>query len=152
MLVAALTVSKGYREYVARRLSEQESFIFLLRHMEEKISRYLTPVADALRDFSNDVLSRIGFFDGINEGETLGEAFLRITPRLSVGEETRSHLSSTFKSLSFGYREEVVANLHDAAARLEKILSEEKELLSKNERVVSAVLVASALGIFILLV
>lgn len=152
MMIAALAISKGYREYVNRRISEQESFVSLLRHLEGRIRRYLMPIGEALGDFSDENLSRLGFFDGLANGEGLSQIFERLSPRFSLGEETRAALSEIFSRISLGYKDEVISEICDGAIRLEKILEKERVELRKNERVASVVLVASVFGAFILLV
>lgn len=152
MMLASLAVIKGYREYIARRISEQESFISMLSHMEGKINRYLTPIVESLSDFIDDNLTRIGFFERMADGDSVYDAFNNVSAKLSVGEETKETLSETFGALSGRYKDEVLKKLREGISRLEGILSLEREELSKKERVASVVLVAAVLGIFILLV
>ena len=152
MTISSLSVLRGYREYISRRLGEQESFISLFRHLEESIARYLTPPSDALRGFSDGNLERVGFFKEVFDGKSLSEAFEDKKADFSLGKESKTLIARAFSVLSNGYRDEVIAEIRGVTERLEKILSEEREELQKNEKVASVVTVAVTLGIFILLV
>ena len=152
MMLSSLSVAKGYREYVARRLSEQESFISLIKHLEGYIRRYLMTPSEALSDFTDENLSRLGFLEKTSAGIPLSEAFDMISDKLSVGDVTKTAVSEIFAAISSGYKDEVLSAIGDGARSLEKALEEEREALTKNERVTSVVLVAAALGVFILFV
>lgn len=151
MLIAALYVSGSYRRYVARRISEQEGLIALLAHIEGKISRYLTPPCEALRDFSNEALENIGFLREISKGASLSSALLNTLTSFAVGVETKKILKDLFAKLGGGYKEQVLADIREASSRIERILASERESLPKEERVCAAVTLAGSLGIFILL-
>ena len=152
MLIASVGTVKGYRGYIARRLSEQESLLAMFRHLEGRISRYLSPLRDALQDFEDDNLRQLGFYEKLSEGQSIKEVFEDLKPRLSVGENVKMIISESLSELSLGYKDEVIAKIREVGDSLEKILKEERESLSKNERVASSVTVAAVLGIFILLV
>lgn len=152
MLIASVGTVKGYRGYIARRLSEQESLLAMFRHLEGRISRYLSPLRDALQDFEDDNLRQLGFYEKLSEGQSIKEVFEDLKPRLSVGENVKMIISESLSGLSLGYKDEVIAKIREVGDSLEKILKEERESLSKNERVASSVTVAAVLGIFILLV
>ena len=152
MPIASVGTVKGYRGYIARRLSEQESLLAMFRHLEGRISRYLSPLRDALQDFEDDNLRQLGFYEKLSEGQSIKEVFEDLKPRLSVGENVKMIISESLSELSLGYKDEVIAKIREVGDSLEKILKEERESLSKNERVASSVTVAAVLGIFILLV
>ncbi len=152
MLVASLRVLGGYREYNARRISELESFISLLSHAHGQISRYLTPITDALRGFSDKNLEESGFLGEISDGEGISSAFSKCSSRFALGNRAKEIITELFARLGGGYKEEVLADIEEASVRLEKILEDERESLPKNEKVISAVALAGVLGVFILLV
>ena len=152
MLIAALSVARRYRNYTSRRISEQESIIALLKYAEGRIKRYLMMPRDAFSGFADKNLGRIGFFEEIKNCVDMAEVFEKISDRLSVGTEAMDVLGKLFSQMGKGYKEEVVAGIGEAVEKLEKILEEEKNELPGNEKVVTAVLSAGVLGVFIMLV
>ena len=152
MLIASLGIVKSYREHNARRISETEGFILLLSHLEGRISRYLMPVADALRDFSDKKLDGTGFLREVAEGGKVDSAFAKTVPHLAIGDGAKEILVGLFSGLGSGYRDEVLGEIRESRSRLTAILEDERDSLQKNESVVSAITVAVTLGVFILLV
>ena len=151
MLIAAISTIKGYREYVLRRISELESFISLLSFMRGKINRYLLPIPDIIKEFSDENLKRVGFLDAVSSGKGVDRAFEGASGRLSVGSKAKKILREAFEELGCGYKDEVLANVDDASENLEKILAEEKETLPKDIKVFGAVLCSAVMGVFIIL-
>lgn len=152
MLFAAMAVVRGYREYNERRISELSGFLLLLSHLEGQISRYLTPISEALSEYSDENLAPSGFISEISRGEGLYSAFTKCSSRLAIGNTAKKILEELFRRLGIGYKEEVLADIKDASERLCELLRDEKVSTVKNERVVTAVTACGVLGVFILLV
>lgn len=152
MLLASLSILRGFRRYNAKRLSELEGFLLMIEHLEGRINRYLLPIADALRDFSNAALENIGFLGEIYEGADINSAFEKSSSRLSVGNGAKEMLGKLFSGLGFGYKDDVLKELRETSEKLRTALSNEQGATQKNEQVVSSVTIALVLGVFILLV
>ena len=152
LLVSSLATVKRYREYTAKRISEEESFVALLVFIKGRINRYLTPIPEIVKEFSDEQLSRVGFLEEVSSGKSISAAFESIADKLSLGKEFKVCLQNLFSTLGVGYKEEVLASIEETVEDLEKILEKEKEILPKDVKVFSSVLVAGVLGVFIFLV
>lgn len=152
MLFAAIAIVRSYRQYNERRISELSGFLLLLSHLEGQISRYLAPIREALSEYSDESLAPSGFLFEISRGADLYSAFIKCSPRLAIGDSAKKILEELFRRLGIGYKEEVLADIKDASARLGELLRDEKLSTVKNERVVTAVTASGVLGVFILLV
>lgn len=151
LLISALSTVKRYREYNRRRIAEEEGFVSLLNYIKGRIKRYLTPVSEIVKEFSDEGLSRTGFLKEAAEGKSMISALESTYDKLSVCKEFKEVLKNAFSAIGVGYKDEVLSNLEEATDNLEKILEKEKETLHKDEKVFSSVLVAGVLGLFILL-
>ena len=150
-MISALLIGREYNRYVEKRIGELIGFVGLLNHAKSEISMYLKPASKILRGFENESLERIGFISVARESGNLEEAFSKCSERLSLGKETKKILYECFSGFGQGYSAQEILRIERYAASLEKILEREREELPKNARMVSTLLLAGALGIFILL-
>lgn len=151
LLICALFVGREYNRYIERRIGELFGFVAFLNHAKGEISMFLTPTAEILRGFKNDSLDKLGFISEAGKTGSLGKAFSECEERASIGKEAKQLLAECFSGFGQGYREQEITRIEHYVGSLGKILETERDALPKNARMVSALLLAGAVGIFILL-
>ena len=150
-MICSIFAGREYNRYVERRIGELDGFVAFLNHAKSEISMYLTPAKRISRGFQNEILERLGFLSAIESEGNISRAFLSCYGGLSIGKEAKELLSEFFSEFGQGYREQELARIDRFRSDLEKILERDREELPKNARMVSTLLLAGALGIFILL-
>ena len=150
-MIGALFVGREYTRYTEQRIAELDGFVAFLNHAKSEISMYLTPVKGITRGFRNESLEKLGFISAIESSGSLSYAFSECMDGLSVGGEAKELLSECFSGFGQGYKEQELSRIERYAVRLEKMLESEREELPKNAKMVSTLLLAGAVGIFILL-
>ena len=151
LMIGSLFAGREYRRYTDVRLGELCGFIDFLNHAKREISTYLTPTQKILRGFKNESLEALGFISGIERYGSLGKAFSECADRSSLGKESKKLLSECFSGFGQGYKDAEISRSERYVASLNEILETEREELVKNAKIVSALLLSGAVGIFILL-
>ena len=149
--MSAIFIGRGYRRYLDLGMAELYGFEKLLIHMEGKLSRYLTPISDMLRDFSDEALENAGFVEAA-KNNSLNCAFSQVKKKLAIDKNACEVLEKFFSDFGQGYKEDELRKISAAREELEKIIAFCREELPKNEKTVSALLLAASLGAGILLI
>ena len=151
LLLCALYIGKEYKRYVDRRIEEEEGFLAFLSHAREEIAMYLSPQKTLSSRFKNESLSKIGFLEEANRGGGLKDAFLECKNRLSIGKEAKELLFEFFSGFGQGYKEQEIKRIDSYSSRLSKLFDADRAELPKTAQMVSTLLLAGAVGVFILL-
>ena len=152
VLVAAAGIfaSRLYSGYLVRRCDEGEAFLRLIEHISGEISRYLTPPAELLKGYSDGVLDSLGFTE-IARREGVSAAFSAVKKKCALSDEALKILEKLFSGFGRDYKSGELARLDETRAALSRVVTREREELSKNLKLGRVLIGAVALGAIILL-
>lgn len=150
LLIAALTVNRGYRDYLNRRLAEYRGLLGLIQHAEGMISKFLSYGKNLWRDFSDSALEKCGLLPALREGKSLSLAFDECLDNMALSREAKENISKKIQGLGSGYKDGELSNLRELREEISSELTLESEEAEKNIKVVSALLLGGALAVVIM--
>lgn len=151
LLLVAGFVSRSYADCVSRRITETRSFCALISHIKGMVEKYLSPGRAVLKDYRDTTLEKLGFFERVESGEGLYDAFMSVRERLSLGSEAKKLVSDFFRGFGKEYQRGEVLRAEKYERELLEILNLETEEFGKKQKAVTTLLFASAFGIIILI-
>jgi hypothetical protein len=144
----ALILCRKYWDFIDSFIEQVGAFAAFLRHMERRISGYLTPPSSLGEGFSHPLLSKM--VERLARGDSLIEAYRAIDVSIPLWAD--EILSELFLDFGKGDAALETRRIQDAASRLEDALAKERENGERQKKICSAVAPALALGIVILLI
>ncbi len=151
IFASAITTAREYGEYCQRRIRQSSAFRAFVAHLESKAFTYLLPSSEAVCDFADEELAGVGFIDALREGGSLYSSFSLVKDKLLFSEGQKAALLSFFKDFGNSYVEDERARAKKAAQSLEELGMEDEKKTKESERVVKTLVLASALGLIILM-
>ena len=154
MLVVAILVFFGreYSRFMMRRLSECESFLFLLKRIKGEIGRCLSTPRAIFKDYKDDNLERVGFLNLQRSGKSLGECFDGCADKLSLPVQIKDRLSEFFSHFGENYKDGEISQIEYYVGEIEPLLNEERTRLPERIKLVKTLVAAVSLGLIILIV
>lgn len=146
--LVSLIICRKYGDFIDLSIERVEAFISFLRHIERRISGYLTPPSSLGVGFSHPLLSEM--LEGLAGGDSLIEAYRAMGASIPLWAD--EIISELFLDFGKGDASLEIRRIRDAVARLEDALSRERENGEKQKKVCSAVAPALAIGVVILLI
>ena len=141
----SLFLCKKYTAFVDSSMDRIEAFVSFLRHIERKISGYLTPPIALGEGFSNPLLKEM--VDSISSGASFIDAYRRHGGDVPLAAD--EILVDFFADFGKGDALFEVRRASEASLRLEAVLKKEIELGEKKKKICSAVAPALAIGVVI---
>lgn len=151
LMIAALCINRGYKDYLDRRLSEFLGLFSLVEHAKDMISKFLSYGKELWRDYSDEQLEKCGLLSALREGKSLSEAFDMCKENMALSKESKQKLSHHFKKLGSGYKDGEISKLEELKTEIGDMLSVESREAEKNKSVVSALLLGGALALAIMI-
>ena len=152
LVFAALLLSFGYKSFAREGVRQAQAFLELLSGLKRHISLSGAPIDRFVSEGKNRVLSELGFYREYSTRGSLYGAFSAVSSRLAVPKEIKGLLSELFSEMGRGELEAEVRRIEAGEAELKEMISGYKKDAEHSVRIVSVMLVAGALGLFIILV
>ena len=146
--LVALAVCRKYGEFIDLSIEHVGAFISFLRHIERRISGYLTPPSALGERFSHPLLSEM--LEGLAGGDSLIDAYRAMGASIPLWAD--EIISELFLDFGKGDALLEIRRIRDAVDRLEDALARERENGEKQKKVCSAVAPALAIGMVIFLI
>ena len=151
MLSAAL-VSREYKIYLKKRLSECEGFLSFLTHIRIEIGCFLRPIKELCASFESEALYEAGFLGALSESENIYEAYKKCEASLSLDGDEKRVLETLFINLGEGYLNDGVRLIDAAHEKMEELTAAERERSAKNIKLATVLSVTASLGFFMLVI
>ena len=151
ILLFSSVVSREYDKYLKKRLAEASAFLSYINHIRKQISRFLSPVSDWRKSYSDSTLENIGFLPRVRDGEGLDGAFQACAEGLSLSAEMKNTLGSFFSDFGRGYLEEEIKKADAAFLQAEEIFKKESEECKKSSKIAKTLLLSLALSLALIL-
>ena len=152
IMLCALFFGKEYSAYVEKRLSQYRGFVAFIGHIEGMILRFLAPQESLWQNFSDEALEKCGFLPSLRSGSTLSGAFSDCEASLSLSDEQKERFSAFFADFGRDYMDGELNRASDFHRESEELLKKEEAELTKSVKITNTILIASALGIVILMI
>ena len=152
LFLALFILAREHRRLLLARLSELRAFLDFVRHIRIEIGCYMSPPDKLCRGFSSPLLSEIGFLPKIESGDSLLDAYIFVSEKLSLHEGEREILYRLFSKLGDGYLEDTVKLIDEAENKLSPILSELEEETPKQIKLSSVLFATGGVGTVLLLI
>ncbi len=151
LLIAALYINRGYKNYLTRRLDEYRGLSALMLHMEGMISKFLSFGDGLWRDFSDEALEKCGLLPALRGGESLQGAFDKCRDKMSLSKASKDKLCEKFHRLGKGYKNAELRVIGEIRADLNDEIAFETAEAQKNMKVTAALLFGGALAAVIMM-
>ena len=151
IFLCAMATVREYSAFCKRRIAEGEAFASLLRHLKERVCVYLLPVSSAVADFDDTELSRVGFIGALRSCGSLHSAFALVRDKLLISDGQKELLSSFFADFGGAYVKDERERIERAEDTLLKLQAEDEKKTGESEKVAKTLILASALGLIILI-
>ncbi len=151
LLFGALSLSRDYTRYCARRLEVCRAFLFFIKHIRAKVGRYLSPRSQWCSDFQDKTLEELGFLPAVRGGKSLLEAKDTHLRGSLLPSDASEALSALFSELGRGYLDEELRSLDGAISALGEICERESLESTRSARIAKTLILGAALGITVLL-
>lgn len=148
LLFSALFITKKYAAFVDFRIEYTRAFLKFLRHIEEKLSSYLSPPNELGEGFDRVELSSM--IERLKEGESPAAAYSG--ERGNLPEEADELLFAYFSDFGKGNLELELSRLKKTISALGEILAEAESEGERRKKLCTSVAPALALGIIIWLI
>lgn len=152
ILAAAVSICREYRSYCERRIAECRAFSAFVKHIAQSVERYLLPRSEICRDYRDELLSELGFLPLLDRGESFSSAFAKVRERTRLPSDIADALAELFSGFGRGYLSEQSDRLSSSEAELSRLVSEQTERSRQSAKVTATLVLASALGLVILLI
>lgn len=143
--VVALTVCRGYADFVDSSMERARAYLGFVNHIERKVGGYLTPPSKLGEGFDNPHLCDM--IKNISEGMSFIDSYRLCRGTLPVVID--NILDSFFMDFGKGSAELELRRVRDAVRQLEEALDIEATNGEKQKKICSAVMPALAIGIVI---
>ena len=143
---------RGYAAYMKKRRLESEDFYRLLEAIRKSMSTRLSTPKEALASISVESQGAEHFRELVVSGETLSDAFSRLSPSTSLSRGCSGMLSEYFAAFGRGYLDEELRCADEFILRFGKEIERERVCGANDERVVRSVAIAVTLGVIILII
>ena len=151
-VILCAAVLWGYRLYsthLGERLANEAEFLEFVGAMHRfHIERARFNSTELSERFVR--LGKTDFFKLLNEGHTYSHAFDNIMEQIDLSESFRSEIKGFFCDYGSDKLDRELARICAAQRELGQILDTDREQTDKQRRVTLTVLLASVLGVFIL--
>lgn len=147
----AMATVREYSAFCKMRIAEGEAFASLLRHLKERVCVYLLPISSAVADFDDGELSRVGFIDALRSCGSLHSAFALVRDKLLISDGQKELLSAFFSDFGGAYVKDERERIERAEDTLLKLQAEDEKKTRESEKVARTLILASALGLIILI-
>ena len=152
IMLCALFFGKEYSAYVERRLEQYRGFVSFIGHIEGMISRFLSLQESLWQNFSCDALEKCGFLPSLRSGNSLSQAFSACEPSLLLSDKQKAEFSAFFADFGKEYMDGEITRASDFHRESEESLKKEESELAKSVKITSAILIAAAVGLVILII
>lgn len=151
IILSALALSHGYGKYLKTRLRLLGAFVDFLKYLEGRLEGYLEPLPLAAEKFKGpEELS--GFLARLRRGDSAKDAYVQTHTEVTVCPKADGVLLSLFDSLGEGKLGHELRQIRTALGELESIYGEEGTETERKRKVASALILAAALGVCILMI
>lgn len=152
VFVGAVAIARDYSSYCDRRIKQSVGFMAFVKYIEERVCVYLLPRAEAAAGFDNAALSEIGFIELLRSSPSLYSAFSLVESRLLISDAQKEALSSFFKDFGRAYALDERARIEKLKTDMQSLNERDEKQTKESEKVVKTIVLASALGMIILLI
>lgn len=148
---SALALSRGYGKYLKERLRMLGSIIDFIKYLDGRLEGYLEPLSSAADKYKGpEELS--GLLSRLRKGASAKEAYREIRAEIPICQRADGVLLSLFDSLGSGKLGHELRQIRTALEELESIYGEERADTERKRKVASALILAAALGVCILII
>ncbi len=148
---SALALSRGYGKYLKTRLRLLGAFVDFIKYLEGRLEGYLEPLPVAAEKYKGtEELS--GFLTRLRRGDSAKDAYRQTRAEMTVCRRADGVLLSLFDSLGEGKLGHELRQIRTALGELESIYGEERNETERKRKVASALILAAALGVCILMI
>lgn len=151
IVASALLIVRAYAAYLKRSEGACQGFIDFLKMMRGRISCYLEPMDVWVADFRCDSLEVGGFLRELRGGARLSDAFESSRQAYYLPADVEEALTEYFSSSGSGYIDGELRALESCLARLEEGVGAHQARNEKNKKAVTAVTLAVAMGLVLLM-
>ena len=147
----ALYIIFCYERYQRTRILQGEAFLLFMKFFIDEMDSYARPMAECLRGFRSEELVKVGFLPALLSGKTPLLAYQSLRSRLLLPMGLSPILESTFSTMGRGTRSQERRHLALQIKRAAALMTEEREAHPKRLRLCRTLVMASAMGLSILL-
>ena len=140
---------RAYRRFLHSRISECESFLLFIEHMQREIGCRLRPVGEILQGYRDEVLKGVGFLK--DKPSDISSSYLECENKLSVGREGKEILKRLFRDLGKSYKEGTLALLEEARGKLLAYTEGVRGSLDADVKLAAALIFGGGVGLLLLL-
>ena len=151
ILAGALLISGAYSRYYAKSILECKQLLSFIGEMREDISSFLLPQSKISEKLRHSQWGENPFLRAVADGCGLADALEKTSDQLSVPQGFKQTLAKLFSQLGRSYANDEAARIDAAVCSLSEALKELEERAVKDVKCARTVILATALGIVILL-
>lgn len=141
----------SYKKYLSFSERECRGYLSLIEFLHSRVSCYLSPVDEVIREFRSDVLVECGFLDAATEG-SLKDAFLKVREASRMPSDAIVAVEEFLSGLGKGYLDSEVRAMEIAIKKLRRICDRECAERANRVKIAGALIFAVTVGTLLLLV
>ena len=151
MAVGAHIFGRLYKEYLFRGQAELEEYLLFLKHLRRRVSLDSEPYFSASMSFEGKLLIENGFLEFIKNGLSPKDAFDKASASGRVLEKERELVRNALGELGRNALTDELKSRDIHISLIEEGLQHSREELQRKIKSTYAIILATALGIGILL-
>ena len=141
----------SYKKHLSLAESECRGYLSLIEFIEGRVSCYLSPLDEVIREFRSEALTACGFLDQAREG-SLRDAFIKVKEKSRMPSDAIAVVEEFLSGLGKGYLDSEVRAIQMSIKKLRRIIDRESAERANRVKIAGAMIFALTVGTLLLFV